>query len=157
MSVGYRPPYSSESFLYRTKKILPAKSISYWNDQSIYGSKALCWTLAAFSVSWYCDVLVVHATNKMGSSSDDWFYEQLVTHSLLITLTYKQYSAIAGLHNLQNTVARALVRPVSTSRLPVTALNTQTIWVSHSKYSRRSILHNSRRELNWQLLTRSLL
>jgi hypothetical protein len=31
---------------------------------------------------------VVHVTNKTGSSSDDWIYLHLVTHSHLITLTY---------------------------------------------------------------------
>jgi hypothetical protein len=37
----------------------------------------------------YCDV---YATNKTGSSSDDWIYYQMVTHSLLITLIHRQYS-----------------------------------------------------------------
>jgi hypothetical protein len=31
-------------------------------------------TKCHFYVSWYCDVLGVHATNKTGSSSDDWIY-----------------------------------------------------------------------------------
>jgi hypothetical protein len=34
----------------------------------------------------YCDV---YATDKMGSSSDDWIYYQMVTHSL-INYTYTQ-------------------------------------------------------------------
>jgi hypothetical protein len=39
----------------------------------------------------------------MGSSSDDWIYYQLVTHSLLTMLTQWQYSIIYHLHNLQFT------------------------------------------------------
>jgi hypothetical protein len=52
------------------------------------------------------------------------FITTSVTHSLLITLKYKQYSAIADLHRLQFTVANALGFSVSTSRLPATAFNT---------------------------------
>jgi hypothetical protein len=37
----------------------------------------------------YCDF---YATNKTGSSSDDWIYYQTVTHSLIITLIQWQYS-----------------------------------------------------------------
>jgi hypothetical protein len=76
---------------------------------------------------------LVHATNKTGSSSDDWIYEQLVTHVHLITRTYRQYSAIADLHYLQHTVAHALGFSLSTSRLLATDLDTQTTTVSHSK------------------------
>jgi hypothetical protein len=52
------------------------------------------------------------------------FVNSQVTHSLVITLKYKQYSVIADLHRLQFTVAHALGFPVSTSRLPATAFNT---------------------------------
>jgi hypothetical protein len=37
----------------------------------------------------YCGV---YATNKTGSSSNDWIYSQLVTHSIVITLIQWQYS-----------------------------------------------------------------
>jgi hypothetical protein len=50
----------------------------------------------------YCDV---YATNKTGSSSEDWIYYRVVIHLLLITLTHRQYSTISHLHNLQFTVA----------------------------------------------------
>jgi extradiol dioxygenase family protein len=53
----------------------------------------------------YCDV---YATNKTGSSSDDWIYYQVVTHSLLITLTHRLYSFISRSDTLQSTVAHAL-------------------------------------------------
>jgi hypothetical protein len=77
---------------------------------------------------------VVHATNKTGSSSDDWIYKQLVTHPLLITLTYKSHSSLADLHHLQTTVAHALGFFLSTSHLLATDLDTQTATVSHSVY-----------------------
>jgi hypothetical protein len=35
----------------------------------------------------YCGVF---ATNMTGSSSDDWIYYQVVTHSLLITLIHRR-------------------------------------------------------------------
>jgi hypothetical protein len=66
-----------------------------------------------------------------GSSSDDWIYEYLVTHSHLIALTYRQYGVIAHLRHLQHTVAHALGFSVSTSRLPVTALDTEATADSH--------------------------
>jgi hypothetical protein len=47
------------------------------------------------------------------------------------TRTYKQYSAIADLHNLQFTVAHALGCSVSTSRIRATDLNTETITSNH--------------------------
>jgi hypothetical protein len=47
---------------------------------------------------------VVHATNKTGSSSNDGTYYQLVTYSLVITLTHRQYSDISHLHELEFTV-----------------------------------------------------
>jgi hypothetical protein len=50
----------------------------------------------------------------------------LVTHSLLITLKYRQYSAIADLHTFQFTVAHALGFSVSTSCLLATDLSTET-------------------------------
>jgi predicted deacylase len=59
---------------------------------------------------------------------------QLVTQSLVVTLIYKQCTAIVDLHRLQSTVAHALGFSISTSRLPAMALNTQTVRVSHSDY-----------------------
>jgi hypothetical protein len=53
----------------------------------------------------------------------------LVTHSLLITLKYRQYSAIADLNTFQFTVALAPGFPVFTSLL-ATNLNTEIITVS---------------------------
>jgi hypothetical protein len=53
-----------------------------------------------------------------------------VTHSLSIILKYRQYSAIADLHNLAFTVAHALWFSVSTSLL-ATDLNTETITSNH--------------------------
>jgi hypothetical protein len=71
----------------------------------------------------------------MGSSSDDWIYSQLVTHSVVITLTQRQYSAVSHLHQLQFTVAHALGFSVSTSRFPATDLdanyNSLTLQVLH--------------------------
>jgi hypothetical protein len=61
------------------------------------------------------------------------FISTLVTHSTLITLTDRQYSAIADLHILQQTIARALGFFV-TSRLLATDLNTETTTFLHSKY-----------------------
>jgi hypothetical protein len=72
--------------------------------------------------------------NWVRSSSDDWIYYQLVTHSLVITLKYRQYSAISRLHNLQFTIAHTLGFSLSTSHLLATDLNTETITVLHSKY-----------------------
>jgi hypothetical protein len=66
-----------------------------------------------------CDLYV---TDKTGTSSDDWIYYQLITHSLVITLKYRQYRAISSLHQLQFTVAHALGFPVSISRFPATDL-----------------------------------
>jgi hypothetical protein len=57
------------------------------------------------------------------------FISTWFTHSYLITLTYRQYSAIAHLHHLQTTVAHALGFSISTSHFPATDLNTQTIRV----------------------------
>jgi hypothetical protein len=80
----------------------------------------------------YCDM---YATNKMGSSSDDWIYSQLVTHSLIITRKHRQYSAMSRLHQLQFTVAHALGFPHSTSRLPAADVdanyNSLTLQVLH--------------------------
>jgi hypothetical protein len=52
------------------------------------------------------------------------FISTSVTHSLLITLKYRQYSSIADIHNLHFTAAHALGFPVFTSRLLATELNT---------------------------------
>jgi hypothetical protein len=54
-----------------------------------------------------------------------------VTHSLLITIKDRKYRAIANLHTLQFTFAHALEFSVSTSRLLVTDLNTETVTSSH--------------------------
>jgi hypothetical protein len=90
----------------------------------------------------YCDV---HVTNKTGSSSNDWIYYQLVTHSLVITFKYSLCSVISHLHNLQSTVAHALGSSLSTSRLLATDLDTQTVTALHSKYytRRKSFSHIS--------------
>jgi hypothetical protein len=68
----------------------------------------------------------MYATNKTGSSSDDWIYSQLVTHSLIITCTHRLYSAVSHLHQLQSTVARTLGFSVHTSRLSATDVDAQT-------------------------------
>jgi hypothetical protein len=62
------------------------------------------------------------------------FISSWVTHTLLITLKYRLYSAITVLHTLQVTVAHALAFPVSRSSFPATDLNTENIIVSHYKY-----------------------
>jgi hypothetical protein len=62
----------------------------------------------------------VYATNKTGSSSDDWIYYQMVTHSLLITLIHRLYNGVSHLHQLESTVAHALGFSVHTSRFPAT-------------------------------------
>jgi hypothetical protein len=59
-----------------------------------------------------------------------------VTHSLVITLTHRQHSAVSRLYQLQFTVAHALGYSVSTSRFPATDLDT-TITVVLSKYYTR--------------------
>jgi hypothetical protein len=76
------------------------------------------------NVSRYCDM---YATNKTGSSSDDCIYYQLVTHSLIITLKHRQYSAMSSLHQLQFTFAHALGFSCSTSRLLATDADAQTV------------------------------
>jgi hypothetical protein len=48
-------------------------------------------------------------------------------HTLIITLTQRQYSAVSHLHTLQSTVAHALGFPVSTSRFPAMDLDAQTV------------------------------
>jgi hypothetical protein len=62
------------------------------------------------------------------------FISSLVTHALLITLTYWQYSAIADLHTFQFTVAHALGFSVSTNRLLAKDLNTETSTLNPYKY-----------------------
>jgi hypothetical protein len=70
----------------------------------------------------YCDV---YATNKTGSSSDDWMYYQMVTHSL-INYTYTQViQCCLSFTHLQSTVAHALGFSCSASRLPATDLEAQ--------------------------------
>jgi hypothetical protein len=71
--------------------------------------------------------MVVHATNKTGSSSDDWIY-----YTFTLNYTYTQYSAMAQLHHLQFTVAHALGFPVSISRLLATDLYTGITEVSRN-------------------------
>jgi hypothetical protein len=51
--------------------------------------------------------------------------------SVIISLNYNLYIAIADLHNLQFTFAQALGFSVSTIRLLATDLNTQTITSNH--------------------------
>jgi hypothetical protein len=77
----------------------------------------------------------MYATNKMGSSSDDWIYSQLVTHSLIITLKYSLYSAVSHLHQLKFTIAHALGFSLSTSRLLVTDVDAQTVSLTLFKYA----------------------
>jgi hypothetical protein len=85
------------------------------------------------------------------------FIRSWVTHSILVTFTHRQYSAIAHLHTLQLTVANTLWFTVSTSRLLATDFNTRIIRVSlnhtvHILHIQSSLhkcaLHNSRRELS---------
>jgi hypothetical protein len=70
----------------------------------------------------YCSV---YATNKTGSSSDDWIYYQVVTHSL-INYTYTMaIQFISSLRQLKSTVAHALGFSVHTSRFPATDVDAQ--------------------------------
>jgi hypothetical protein len=69
----------------------------------------------------------MYITNKMGSSSDEWIYSQLVIHSLIITRKHRLYSTVSHLHQLQSTIAHALGFSHSTSRLPATDLDAQTV------------------------------
>jgi hypothetical protein len=85
-----------------------------------------------------CVILWVYVTNKMGSSLDDWIYCQLVTHSLIITLKYRPYSAISCLHNLQFTIAHTLEFSVSTGCLLAVDLYTQTVTVLNSNITCKS-------------------
>jgi hypothetical protein len=70
----------------------------------------------------YCGV---YATNKTGSSSDDWIYYQVVTHSLLISLIHSLYRFIFRSDTLQSTIAHALGFSVHTSRFPATDVDAQ--------------------------------
>jgi hypothetical protein len=56
----------------------------------------------------YCDVLGCYTPLKLWVLARMIRFINTVTHSLLITLTYKQYSATAQLHHLLTTVAHAL-------------------------------------------------
>jgi hypothetical protein len=58
------------------------------------------------------------------------FIKRTITNSHLITLTYRQYSAIADIHIFQFTVVHALEFSPSTSRFPATDLNTGIITIS---------------------------
>jgi hypothetical protein len=87
------------------------------------------------------------------------FISTSVTYSVLITLKYRQYSAIAHLHTFQFTVAHALGFCVPTSRLGATDLKTETITISldyalqilhinevfktHSKSSQADLLYSA--------------
>jgi hypothetical protein len=66
------------------------------------------------------------------------FISSWVTHSVIITLTYRSYSSITVLHTFQFTVVHALGFSLPTSRLLATDLNTETItsnhWSTHSKH-----------------------
>jgi hypothetical protein len=59
--------------------------------------------------------------------------------SVIISLNYNLYSAIADLHNLQFTVAHALGFSVSSSRLLATDLNAETIISNHYEVSLSSL------------------
>jgi hypothetical protein len=68
---------------------------------------------------------MVRVTNNYGIRRMIGFINTSVTLSLLISINYKQYSAIVvDLHFIQLAVAHALGFPVSTSRLSATAFNT---------------------------------
>jgi hypothetical protein len=58
------------------------------------------------------------------------FISVYITQSLLVTFSYRQYGAIADLHNLELIVAQALGFSLSASRLLATDLNTETITLS---------------------------
>jgi hypothetical protein len=105
-------------------------------------------------ICWYMPLIGRVLVRMIG------FISSWVTHSLLITLKHRPCSAIADLHTLQHTVARALGFFVFTSLFRETDLNTVTITVSpyyalqiqvlHIKSSfHRSPLHISRWELIW--------
>jgi hypothetical protein len=96
------------------------------------------------------------------------FISSWVTHSLLITRTHRQYSAITQLHTLQFTIAHTLGFSLSTIHLLAIDLDTGIITVSlnhtlqilHIKFSlhgctlaTNSFLHNSQRHAvsYWEL------
>jgi hypothetical protein len=62
------------------------------------------------------------------------FISTFVTHTLLVTLKYRQYSGIADLHTFEFTVAHTLGFSVSTSRLVSVGLNTGTITSNHYRF-----------------------
>jgi hypothetical protein len=62
------------------------------------------------------------------------FISTLVTISLLITLKYRQYSAIIDLYTFHFTVAHALGFSVLPSRLLATDLNTESITSDHYEF-----------------------
>jgi hypothetical protein len=70
----------------------------------------------------YCGV---YATDKTGSSSDDWIYYHLVTHSLINYTHTMAIQFISRLHTLQSTVEHALGFSCSTSRLLATDVDAQ--------------------------------
>jgi hypothetical protein len=61
------------------------------------------------------------------------FISSLVTHSLLVTLTRRQYSAVADIHTFQFTIAHTLGFSLSSSHLLAMDFDTQTTTVSHYK------------------------
>jgi hypothetical protein len=69
--------------------------------QTGYKLKLLCRYEIVITIFTWCYPKVpkiygdMSATNKTVSSSDDGIYWQLVTHSLTITLTHRQYSVIS--------------------------------------------------------------
>jgi hypothetical protein len=65
--------------------------------------------------------------NNYGVCSDDWIYWCFFT----VTLSYNQYSAIAGLHTLKFTVAHALGFSVSISRILATDFHTGIFISNH--------------------------
>jgi hypothetical protein len=56
-----------------------------------------------------------------------------ISTSVISSLNYHQYSAIADLHNFQFTVAHALGFSVFTSRFLATDINTETNTSNHSE------------------------
>jgi hypothetical protein len=93
----------------------------------------------------YCDV---YATNKTGSSSDDWIYYQFLTHSLVITLAsnkalslfYTSYSS--SLHTHKDFQSPLLV---SQQRTSTQNYKSYTPNITGESSRHRSSLHNSRR------------
>jgi hypothetical protein len=126
---GKFTPLSGLKFQTLSRPAVPSR----YTDWAIPDSSCLV-QLLYYNMWKVCHNIVtrrlVHATNRRVLVRMIGFISTLVTHSLLITLTHRQYSANAHLHNLQITVAEAVGFPVSTSRLLTTDLITGIITVS---------------------------